>query len=100
MKDLWKVKVKWSLLRHVCFRPQASGDDVQMLYKYALDTPFAAITVGQKPRTTRNQAMIIPQPKLGFIKPIPVSKALKKDFLDLCKKGAIDSAYHSFYKNL
>ena len=98
-----KKPVHWSKLRHVRFEKPAAGENIIMLYKYTLDTPFQAAVVGILPRRCRskngNNTEILPIPK-RYDAPLPVSVLLKNDLVSLCKNNAIPRQYHKFYDSL
>ena len=92
------ITIQWKAIRHVRFEKQKSNStQIQMLYKYALYEPFRAVIIGTLPRVTRKMQVKIPQAYEG---PLPISVALKKDLMKLCKENAISPAYHHFYKSL
>ena len=77
-----------------------------MHYKYCLNVPFQVVEVGILPRKTRKGRSLFDLITNTFTLPfkysslLPVSRALKKDMISLCKINAILPQFHAFYNNL
>ena len=93
-----RVKMNWMKLRHVSFE-KPNTRDIVMLYKYDLTVPFQAVVIGKLPQRTR-QTATQPIPPVQFERTLPITKALKKDLIDLCKENAIRPDHHPYFHSL
>ena len=70
-------------------------------YKYAFDEPFRAVIIGTLPRRGKKVTVIdkIVLPNM-YNGALPISSALKKDLISLCKANAISQKFHEYYYNI
>ena len=94
-------KVHWTKLRHIRCKKPEYRENILMLYKYAFDEPFRAVIIGTLPRRGKKVTVIdkIVLPNM-YNGALPISSALKKDLISLCKANAISQKFHEYYYNI
>ena len=119
--------VNWHKVRSLCFKSNSDGSlSDSVAYRYNLQDEYRHIHLSsaapemvirkstrrrksrsvasaqadhsEYPVLSKSESVIALQPK--YKSQIPISKAKKKDLMDLCRNKVIDEVYHSWYEAL
>ncbi|CAG9790209.1 unnamed protein product [Diatraea saccharalis] len=78
-------------------------------FKYDFDDEYSKLDTEIKTRSKRNSRQTSTSNgtvfseqslKIVYTEPFPISKALRADLIELCRKEAIPNFYHDFYNSL